>query len=148
QILLVRRKIEPGALLQEDAQELVIRRGHDRSPENRRTILVAIWFKGRMAEQMPALAAAPGMPHTTLVASSCAITLPPAATISLPPRVPSDPMPVRITARMPPRQISIAEVKSGSTAGLQKFTAGPLSSAITASAPLRTTRMCLPPGAR
>ena len=36
------------------------------------------------------------MPHTTLVASSCAITLPPAATISLPPRMPSEPMPVRI----------------------------------------------------
>ena len=41
------------------------------------------------------------MPHTTLVASSCAITLPPAATISAAPRVPSLPMPVRTTASSP-----------------------------------------------
>ena len=74
---------------------------------------------------MPALAAAPGMPHTTLEASSWAITLPPAATISLPPRIPSEPMPVSTTARTPPCQTSIAEVKSGSTAGLQKLTGGP-----------------------
>ena len=97
---------------------------------------------------MPALAAAPGMPHTTLVASSWAITLPPAATMSLPPRMPSEPMPVRITDMMPPCQTSIAEVNSGSTAGLQKFTGGPSSSAIAASAPWRTTRMWRPPGAR
>src|ERR1700744_1620186 len=56
---------------------------------------------------MPALAAAPGMPHTTLEASSWAITLPPAATISLPPRVPSEPMPVSTTARTPPCQRQI-----------------------------------------
>ena len=56
--------------------------------------------------------------------------------MSLPPCMPSEPMPVRITARMPPLQTSIAEVNSGSTAGLQKFTSGPSSSAIAASAPL------------
>ncbi len=38
---------------------------------------------------------------------------------------------------MPPCQTSIAEVNNGSTAGLQKLTGGPSSSAITASAPCR-----------
>src|ERR1700687_4454306 len=52
---------------------------------------------------MPAFAAAPGIPHTTLEASSWAITLPPAATISLPPRMPSEPMPVSTNARTAPR---------------------------------------------
>ena len=94
-----------------------------------------------MAAQIPAWAAAPGIPHTTLVASSWAITLPPAATISLPPRIPSEPMPVSTTARTPPCQTSIADVNSGSTAGLQKLTGGPSSSAIATSAPWRTTRM-------
>src|SRR5882672_9493969 len=55
-----------------------------------------------MAAQMPACAAAPGIPQTTLEASSWAITFPPAATISLPPRIPSEPMPVSTTARTPP----------------------------------------------
>src|ERR1700741_1905012 len=148
EILLVGREVETGTLLQQPAQEIVVRRRHERSPANRRTILGAIWFSGRMAEQMPALAAAPGMPQTTLVASSCAITLPPAATMSLPPRMPSDPMPVRIAAKVPVCQTSIAEVNRGSTAGLQKLTGGPSSSAIRASAPWRTTRMWRPPGAR
>jgi hypothetical protein len=50
-------------------------------------------------------------------------------------------MPVSTTARMAPCQTSIAEVNRGSTAGLQKFTGGPSSSAMAASAPWRTTRM-------
>src|SRR6185437_11327265 len=148
QILLVRREIEAGALLQQLAQELVIERRHDRSPAKKRTSFGAIWLSGRTAAQMPALAAAPGMPQTTLVASSWAMTLPPAATISLPPRAPSDPIPVSTPAMTPPCQISVAELNSGSTAGLQKLTGGPSSSAITASAPWRTTRMWRPPGAR
>ena len=74
--------------------------------------------------------------------------LPPAATMSLPPRMPSEPMPVRITDMMPPCQTSMAELNSGSTAGLQKFTGGPSSSAIAVSAPWRATRMWRPPGAR
>ena len=84
---------------------------------------------------MPALAAAPGIPHTTLVASSWAITLPPAAMISLPPRMPSEPIPVSTTASVAPCQTSVAEVNRGSTAGLQKLTGGPSSSAIATSAP-------------
>ena len=39
------------------------------------------------------------MPHTTLESSSCAMTQPPAATMSAAPRVPSEPMPVRTRAR-------------------------------------------------
>ena len=64
------------------------------------------------------------MPQTTLVASSCAITLPPAATIAAAPSVPSVPMPVRISARFQAPQTSAADANSGSTAGLQKCTGG------------------------
>ncbi len=45
--------------------------------------------------------------------------------------VPSVPMPVRITARFRVPQTAAAEANSGSTAGLQKLTSGPSSSAIT-----------------
>src|SRR4029450_8237782 len=118
QVLLVGGEIEAGALFQELAQILVVNRRHARSPANRRLTLAPIWLSGRIAAQMPALAAAPGMAPTPLEASSCAITLPPAATMSLPPRMPSEPMPVRITERILPCQISMAEVNNGSTAGL------------------------------
>ena len=42
QILLVGRQIEPGALLQELPQELIIQRRHERSPENNLTSFGAI----------------------------------------------------------------------------------------------------------
>ena len=74
--------IEAGALLEELAQIIVIERRHGRSPGNSRTTFGAICSSGSTAEHMPASATAPGMPQTTLVASSCAITLPPAATMS------------------------------------------------------------------
>src|SRR5215813_4098851 len=70
QILLVGGQIETRALLQELTQILIVRGRHDRSPANRRSSFGAIWFRGRIAAQIPACAAAPGMPHTTLVASS------------------------------------------------------------------------------
>src|SRR6266700_3585087 len=148
QILLVGGEIEARALFQEPAQEIIILYVHERSPENSRTSFWAIWLSGRTAAQIPAFAAAPGMPQTTLVASSWATMLPPAATISLPPRMPSEPMPVRITARIAPCQTSMADMNNGSTAGLQKLTAGPSSSAICTSLPCRATRMWQPPGAR
>src|SRR3954470_1016398 len=141
QILLVGGQIEAGALAQQLAQIFVVERAHDRTPANSWISFGAIWPSGSTAAQIPACVAAPGMPHTTLDASSCAITLPPAATICLPPRMPSEPMPVSTTARMPPCQTSMAEANSGSTAGLQKLTGGPSSSAIAACAPWRTTRM-------
>src|SRR5262249_38735958 len=116
QILLFGRQDEAGPLLQELAQIVVVLRCHGRSPENKRTTFWAIWSSGSTAEQIPALAAAPGIPHTTLVASSCAITLPPVVTISVPPRVPSEPIPVRIRARIAEFQNLTAELNSGSTA--------------------------------
>jgi hypothetical protein len=42
QVLLVRRKIQPGPLLQKLAQELIVERRHERSPENNRSSLDAI----------------------------------------------------------------------------------------------------------
>src|SRR5712664_1776781 len=141
QILLVGRQVQSGALFQKLTQKLIVQRRHERSPAKTRTSFDAIWLSGRMAAQMPACAAAPGIPQTTLEASSWAITFPPAATISLPPRIPSEPMPVSTTARTPPCQTSIAEINSGSTAGLQKLTGGPSSRAITTSVPCRATRI-------
>src|SRR5436305_197015 len=148
QILLVGGQIEAGALSQQLAQILIVRRRHDRTPANSWISFGAIWPSGSTAAQIPACVAAPGIPHTTEVASSWAMTLPPAATICLPPRMPSEPMPVSTTARMPACQTSIAEANSGSTAGLQKLTGGPSSRAIAACAPWRTTRIWRPPGAR
>ena len=83
------------------------------------TTFGAICSSGSTAEHTPAATAAPGMPQTTLVASSWAMTLPPALTISAAPSVPSVPMPVRISARFQEPQTSAAEANSGSTAGLQ-----------------------------
>src|SRR5207237_4255633 len=71
QILLVGRQHEAGALPQEVAEVFVIERRHGRSPRNSRTIFGAIASSGSTAEHTPAFAAAPGMPHTTLEASSC-----------------------------------------------------------------------------
>src|SRR4051812_9828890 len=147
EILLVPAQDETGALLDQPAQEIVIGRGHCLSPQNRRVIFPAIRSSGRMAAQCPACATEPGIPQTTLVASSCASTLPPAATISPAPSVPSEPIPVRITARFHPPQTLAADAKSGSTAGLQKLIGGPLSIWATALPSMRATRRWRPPGA-
>src|SRR5581483_5819866 len=147
QILFVVAEDEPGPLLEEPAQIFIIVRRHWRSPQNRRVILPAIRSSGSTAEQIPACTAEPGIPQMTLVASSWAITLPPLATISAAPRAPSLPMPVRMSARFQPPHTFAAEEKSGSTAGLQKLTGGPLSISATAVPSRRATRMCLPPGA-
>ncbi len=52
-------------------------------------IFGAIWSIGRTAQAWPPWATAPGMPQTTLVASSWAMTEPPAATMSPAPWAPS-----------------------------------------------------------
>ena len=88
------------------------------------------------------------MPQTTLLASSCAITLPPAVTTSSQPCIPSDPMPVRMTPRMALPHICAAEPNSGSTAGRQKFTSGPSFSEMKAWLLRFATVMWRPPGAR
>ncbi len=87
------------------------------------------------------------MPHTTLVSSSWAITLPPAAAISAAPRAPSEPMPVRTSARLEEPHTCAAEESNGSTDGLQKLTGGSSPSAMVGPARPRTTRMWRPPGA-
>src|SRR3546814_13665834 len=53
---------------------------------------------GSTAEHRPLVATAPGMPQPTPVASSCAMTVPPACTTSAAPFWPSVPMPVRMLA--------------------------------------------------
>src|SRR5258708_1610364 len=80
QIMLLGRQHETGARLQELAQIVVVLWRHERAPKNRRESFGAICSSGSTAEQTPAATAAPGMPQTTLVASSCAMTLPPALT--------------------------------------------------------------------
>src|SRR6478609_1882670 len=82
QILLLRREHDAGAKFHQFAQPVEIFRGHAATPENRRLSCGAISGSGSTAEQIPACATLPGMPQTTLVASSCAITCPPAATTS------------------------------------------------------------------
>ena len=85
EVVLLRRQHEAGARLQEPAQIVVIVRRHERAPRNSRDTFGAICSSGSTAEQTPAATAAPGMPQTTEVASSCAMTLPPALTTSAAP---------------------------------------------------------------
>ena len=59
---------------------------------------------GRTAWHSPAWAIAPGMPQTTLVASSCATAAPPACTTARVPARPSWPMPVSIATSTRPSQ--------------------------------------------
>src|SRR6202022_650868 len=148
QILLARGKHEPGVLLEHGAQKIVIRRTHALPPENNSRSLGAMRSSGSTAEQRPARATAPGMPQTTLLASSWATTLPPAAPLAAAPRAPSAPMPVRTSARTALPQTWAPDANSGSTAGRQKLTSGPSSSAMTGIRSRRCTCMCRPPGAR
>src|ERR1035437_4793333 len=148
EVLLFGREHLTGALAQHLAQIVEVLRGHALSPANRRVRRGAISSSGSTAEQRPACATWPGMPHTTLVGSSGARMLPPAAAIACAPRKPSEPMPVSTRPSTFGPQTSAAEENSGSTAGLQKLTSGPSSSAMTAMPSRRTTDMCRPPGAR
>src|SRR5262249_32324441 len=98
QILLFAGEREARLVLEQFAKEIVVEGAHVRSPAKIRKSLGAMSSSGSTAEQAPAWAAEPGMPQTMLVASSWAITLPPAAAISTAPCAPSVPIPVRITA--------------------------------------------------
>jgi len=69
-------------------------------PAARRKISGPIWSSGSIFSANPARATNPGIPQTTLVASSCTITRAPAATNSSQLLKPSCPMPVRMTARV------------------------------------------------
>src|SRR6516162_25088 len=147
QVLLVGREHETRALLQAAPQIVVIERGHGRTPANSRNIFGAISGSGNTAEHRPACATERGMPQTTQVASSWAMTLPPLATISVAPRVPSVPMPVSTSASAAEPHTAAPEENSGSTEGLQKLIGGSSPSAILMAEPLRTTRIWRPPGA-
>src|SRR5690349_20196260 len=72
QILFFGSEHETGALAQQLAKIVEVLRGHERSPTNSRVNLAAMSDNGSTAEQRPALVTCPGMPQTTLVASSCA----------------------------------------------------------------------------
>src|SRR5262249_55426310 len=148
EILLAGGKREAGALLEHPAQELVVGGSHDEAPVKSSSSFGAMRSSGSTAAQRPARATAPGIPQTTLLASSCATTLPPARTIAAAPSAPSVPMPVRTSARAAAPQTCAAEPNKGSTAGRQKFTIGPSSSVTTGTPSRRITRMCRPPGAR
>src|SRR5262249_22552105 len=147
QVLLVGRQHETRAVLQQLAEIIVLVRGHTLLPEKSRTIFGAICSIGRTDEHSPACVTDPGMPQTTLVASSWAITAPPASTTSDAPCVPSEPMPVRTTARHFGPHTCAAEENRGSTEGLQKLMRAPSSSEIVGSPSRRTPRRWRPPGA-
>src|SRR6188474_12530 len=82
EVMLLGRQHETGARLEKPAQKFVIMGRHERAPRNSRDTFGAICSSGSTAEHTPAAIAAAGMPQTTLVASSWAMTLPPALTIS------------------------------------------------------------------
>ncbi|MNE65998.1 hypothetical protein D3C80_1615250 [compost metagenome] len=65
QVVLVRRQHEAGAIQHQLAKPLI-----DGGHAQARRIQGAIWVSGRTASARPVFAAAPGMPQTTLVASS------------------------------------------------------------------------------
>ena len=79
---------------------------------------------GSTAWHRPAWATAPGMPQTTLVASSCATALPPASITRRVPASPSCPMPVSIATSTRPSHAAAALRSIGSTDGRQKFSGG------------------------
>ena len=72
----------------------------------------------------PIATASPGMPHTTLVSSSCAMVGLPASRISRRPRAPSLPMPVSSTPMALRPAFCATERNSTSTEGLWRFTSG------------------------
>src|SRR5580692_4608427 len=141
QILLVGRQHEARAFLQAAAQKIVIERGHGRTPANSRNIRGAISGSGSTAEHRPAWATERGMPQTTLVSSSWAMMLPPAAAMSVAPWVPSVPMPVSTTASVAEPHTAAADENSGSTEGLQKLIGGSSPMTILMPSLSRTTRM-------
>src|SRR4029079_1591016 len=106
---------EARALFHQLADIFEVLGNHARSPPNSRVIFAAISPIGSTADARPALVTWPGMPQTTLVASSCAMTEPPAATISFAPRKPSDPIPVSTSPSTHLPQTAAADANSGST---------------------------------
>src|SRR3546814_13335048 len=90
---------EAGALVQQlrDVFEVIHIHAADLIP-NLRT-LGPISRSGRTAEHSPLVATAPGLPQTTLLASSGATTGPPAAPASAAPSLPSAPGPATLVSK-------------------------------------------------
>src|SRR3546814_21106517 len=88
---------EAGLLLEHGRHHLEVRRVHAARLMVCRCTQAAISPSGSTALHNPARATAPGIPHTTTVASSSATTVPPASTSTAPPFWPSFPIPVQIT---------------------------------------------------
>ena len=100
------------------------RRGHAWAPFSISRSLGAIFGNGSTALQRPAWATAPGMPQTTLDASSCPMAAPPASITFLVPAKPSWPIPVSMATKTRPSHATQAERSIGSTDGRQKFSGG------------------------
>src|SRR5918998_3980157 len=124
------------------------RAGETVGPVMRRVIASATRSSGSTSSAKPAVATAPGLPHTTEVAWSWTTTAPPASRMRPAPRRPSEPMPVSTTPRTAPSKVSTAERNSGSTAGRQKFSGGAWSRAVNRPRPFLRIRRWWSPGAR
>src|SRR3546814_406674 len=128
QVGLVRRQDEAALPADQPRDEVEFLRRHRSAPPAIRASRGPISDIPTISLQIPARATAPGMPQTTLVASSWAITRPPASTTARQPASPSWPIPVRISASTPSFQAADRLRSIGSTEGRQKFSRGPWSS--------------------
>src|SRR6185437_1068947 len=132
QVDLVLADDQPGARLQQGGErfEGIVGQGgtHVRAIRSISSSFGAMRGSGSTAWQSPAWATAPGMPQTTLVASSWAIAPPPALMTALVPASPSCPMPVSIATSTRPPHATAALRSIGSTDGRQKFSGGSLDS--------------------
>src|SRR5690242_8030093 len=136
EVLLAWFQHDRGVLANERAEVVEVRRrerrrSHDDAPRSalagarprkrRITISSATRPSGISLDAIPACTTAPGIPHTTLVASSCAITSPPASTIACAPAHPSEPMPVRTTPSVRAPYAAATERNNGSAEGRHEF---------------------------
>src|SRR6478672_82872 len=107
----------------------------------------AILSGGRTAQASPASNTARGMPQTAQLASSCARTEPPQATIRDAPSTPSRPMPVRTTPMAPEPKTAPTDPNIGSSDGMQPLSLRPCVSRTTAPSGFGSTVRWASPGA-
>src|SRR5437870_1210730 len=161
EVLLPRLEHDRGALADQvlDVAEVLFREHHGPTPtgrgrgalarptSSRRSISAAIPASGTTASAIPDCTTNPGIPQTTLDASSCTITRAPVSDSWRAPRIPSLPIPVITIPRAWAPYVSATDRNSGSTEGRQEFSRGPTSVRIRTSAPVRSTVMWRSPGA-
>src|SRR5690606_807651 len=141
--LLARARLEQAG---DDAERVLALVDH--AAPNATAMRAAICSGGRTAEASPAPATAPGIPQTAELAASCAMIVPPAATIRAAPSAPSRPIPERTTpiAWAPNSFAQLSNI--GSTEGRQPLGTGSSRRRITAPPALSgATVMCASPGA-